>query len=121
MFTRGVRVERLLHKLAKQLLAFDEASLANLWEKYAEIVTRFEPTRQWEEAVIVLCMIQGVRNKNQLFNLHWSEGKTPAPSLGRAHPRIEMVPQSQSKASAGAKPKGKVLAFKPGKEDEPAP
>ena len=114
-------MEKLLHKLAKQILAFDEASLANLWEKYAEIVTRFEPTRQWEEAVVVLCMIQGVRNKNQLFNLHWSEGKAPGPAQARFHPHIEMVSQPQAKASAGAKSKGKVLAFKPGKDEDPAP
>ena len=113
-------MEKLLHKLAKQILAFDEAFLANLWEKYAEIVTRFEPTRQWEEAVVVLCMIQGVRNKNQLFNLHWSEGKAPGPAPTRFHPHIEMVSQSQPKVTAGAKAKGKVLAFKPGKDEDPA-
>ena len=36
-------LENALLKLARQLVAFDEASLMDLWEKYAEDVRRFEP------------------------------------------------------------------------------
>ena len=61
-------MEELLKKLAKQLLAVDEASLTSLWNKYYSMVMRFEPTKRWEEAVLVLCMIQSVKWKNQLFN-----------------------------------------------------
>jgi len=112
-------VEKILLKMARQLMAYDEASLTNLWEQYAEIVRRFEPSKRWEEAVLVLSMIQGMRFKNQLFNLHWSEGQSPdAPMPER--PRIEAVPQpSDNKPKKVSKPRGKVLTFKQ-KDDEPA-
>jgi len=61
-------LENALAKLARQLVAFDEASLMDLWEKYAEAVRQFEPTRRWEEAALIFGMIQAVRMKNQLFN-----------------------------------------------------
>ncbi len=61
-------MEELLKKLAKQLIAIDEASLTSLWNKYYRMVMRFEPTKKWEEAVLILCMIQAVKWKNQLFN-----------------------------------------------------
>jgi hypothetical protein len=76
-------VERMLQKIAKQLCGFDEASLMELWERYARKVARFEPSREWEEAAIILTLIQGMRWKNQLFNHHWSESfekpNPPAP------------------------------------------
>ena len=68
---------------------------------------------------MVLSIIQGVRFKNQLFNLHWSEGKLPGEPQMRPHPHIEAVPQAQPNKTLQAKPKGKVLAFKTGKDGEP--
>ncbi len=62
-------MEELLKKLAKQLLAMDEASLTTLWNKYYNIVMKFEPTKRWEEAAVILCMIQAIKWKNQLFNI----------------------------------------------------
>jgi hypothetical protein len=44
------------------------ASLSALWENYANTVSRFEPTKRWEEAVLAFCMIQAMHWKNQLFN-----------------------------------------------------
>jgi hypothetical protein len=61
-------MERALQKLARQLNQYDTASLSALWENYATAVSRFEPTKRWEEAVLVFCMIQAVHWKNQLFN-----------------------------------------------------
>jgi len=69
-------VEKALLKLARQLNAYDEASLMSLWEKYSEAVQHFEPSKRWEEAVLVLSMIQGMRFKNQLFNHHWAASRT---------------------------------------------
>lgn len=108
-------MEKVLAKLAKQLNNYDEASLINLWEKYAEQAKRFEPSHRWEESVLILSMIQAVRFKNQLFNLHWAEGREPGePAPGKS--LIEAVPQPGSAPAASQaaqqKPKGKVLSFK---------
>ena len=45
-------MEQLLIKMARQLDALDEASLLALWDKYAVIVSHFEPTKRWEEAAL---------------------------------------------------------------------
>jgi hypothetical protein len=66
-------MEKALQKIAKQINAFDEASLMALWDKYAEQVGRFEPTRRWEEAAIIFGVIQAMRLKNQLFNYSWAQ------------------------------------------------
>nr|WP_272881593.1 hypothetical protein [Fundidesulfovibrio soli] len=112
-YERGGRVEKVLVKLAKQLNNYDEASLINLWEKYAEQVKRFEPSRRWEESVLILSMIQAVRFKNQLFNLHWSEGRAP----GEAQPEKSLIeavhqPGHAPQSHVSPKPKGRVLSFK---------
>lgn len=65
-------METILLKMARQLDSLDEASLMNLWNKYAGTVASFEPTKRWEEAALVFAMIQGKRWKNQLFNYHWA-------------------------------------------------
>ena len=70
-------MEKALLKLARQMNAFDEASLMSLWEKYAEQVANFEPTKRWEESVLVFNMIQSIRMKNQLFNYNWAQSRVP--------------------------------------------
>ena len=70
-------LEKALLKLARQINAYDEASLMSLWEKYAEKVRNFEPTKRWEEAVLVFNLIQSTRFKNQLFNYNWAQSRTP--------------------------------------------
>lgn len=65
-------MEQLLLKIARQLDGMDEASLMALWNKYASLVARFEPTKRWEEAALVFSLIQAKRWKNQLFNYNWS-------------------------------------------------
>ena len=65
-------MEKLLLKLASQLDSIDQASLDALWDKYAQIVNNFKPTKRWEEAVLVLSFIQAKNWKNQLFNTQWS-------------------------------------------------
>ena len=122
-------MEKVLVKLARQLNNYDEASLTSMWERYAEQVKRFEPSKRWEEAVLILSMIQAVRFKNQLFNLNWAEGRTPSETPPKS--LIEAVPHAPAHAVAGsagqtsgapqpkakAKPTGKVLSFK--SKDEP--
>ena len=70
-------MEKALLKIARQINAFDEASLMSLWEKYADRVSHFEPTNRWEEAVIMLNIIQSTRMKNQLFNYNWARSRMP--------------------------------------------
>lgn len=80
-------MEQLLIKMARQLDALDEASLLALWDKYAVIVSHFEPTKRWEEAALVFSFIQAKRWKNQLFNYSWSAqvhpGAASQPSRSR--------------------------------------
>lgn len=70
-------LEKALVKLARQINAYDEASLMSLWEKYAEKVRLFEPTKRWEESVLVFNIIQSIRLKNQLFNYNWAQSRMP--------------------------------------------
>jgi len=94
-----------LTKLARQLVAFDEASLMDLWEKYAEAVRQFEPTRRWEESVLIFGLIQAVRMKNQLFNYNLSASRQPgaaAPGLGMLDLTAPQGGQEQGSPSRGA-------------------
>lgn len=125
-------MERMLQKIAKQLCDFDEASLMELWERYARKVARFEPSREWEEAAIVLTLIQGMRWKNQLFNHHWSESlkanPNPLPAdqlpVFSLHKPEQDSGESQPSGTAPAastgvdrQERGKVLSFRTVKDD----
>ena len=61
-------IEEVLLGLADRVLDFDEASLAQLQEKYLKKVSEFSPTRDWERAIVVYFMINSVRVKNKIFN-----------------------------------------------------
>lgn len=114
-------MEHQLLKLARQLDAFDEASLMALWERYAEMVEHFEPTRRWEEAALVLSLIQAKRWKNQLFNHQWSsrvrnegaEGVPPRVSFDLERRSASEEPQESGDVAAHRKKRGKVLRFGP--------
>ncbi len=60
--------EQSLERLAEQILALDEASLANLWDKYKDRMERFDTSREWEKSVIIFFIINAVRVKNKIFN-----------------------------------------------------
>ncbi|MBR4742380.1 MAG: hypothetical protein IK079_05740 [Desulfovibrio sp.] len=70
-------MEKMLLKLAQQLDALDEASLLNLWNKYANLTSRFEPTKRWEENALIFSLIQAKHWKNQLFNFSFSHMSKP--------------------------------------------
>ena len=61
-------MEKALEKLAEQILSFDEASLSTLREKYRLRIENFDGTKDWEKAVIIYYIINGVSMKNALFN-----------------------------------------------------
>lgn len=120
---RELGMEKMLLKLAKQLDSLDEASLMALWSKYANITSRFEPTKRWEESCLVFSLIQAKRWKNQLFNYNWSQQRQ-APlknESGDADFGVEFEKKLEFKKSAepdsqpddgGGEP-CRVLAFKP--------
>lgn len=121
-------MEHMLLKMARQLDALDEASLMGLWEKYAQIVNRFEPSQRWQEAILVLSLIQAKHWKNQLFNVQWAErlrasrpdvsndalDGSPFPAGGAPFsldlPDVDHRPQSEKRA--------KVLSFTAGNNEE---
>ncbi|MGE4298297.1 MAG: hypothetical protein AB7E47_09745 [Desulfovibrionaceae bacterium] len=128
-------MEHVLLKIARQLNAYDEASLMSLWDKYSETVQNFEPTKRWEEAALVFGLIQALRWKNQLFNYHWAEDARPAaggPHLTRTAPSLEDIPDTPGAAardgeasrapgapSTPVKQRAKVLRFRSREDDEP--
>ncbi|MDR2574612.1 MAG: hypothetical protein LBC94_09800 [Desulfovibrio sp.] len=108
-------MEKLLSRLARQLDALDEASLMSLWSKYAVVVERFEPTKRWEEAVLVFSMIQAKRWKNQLFNYQWALQKRPerlTELAGAALPGFGLEKEA-APPDGEASPPCRVLPFKP--------
>lgn len=120
-------LEKALGKMARQLNAYDEASLMNLWEKYAEKVRHFEPTRRWEDDTLVFCLLQSMRLKNQLFNHRWSESRNPQPESNGVDLAALTAPEGRIQGEFEAEKtrkdigedtgdddhKGKVLRFKP--------
>lgn len=114
-------MDKALEKLARQLLAYDEASLSSLWEKYAERVQHFEPTKRWEEAAVAFGMIQAVRWKNQLFNYHVKEQAVPFDGVpeGTSRPPMgEKRPGGAESENGGGAKGGKLLRFRPREDDE---
>ncbi|TIH20162.1 hypothetical protein D0S45_02130 [Marinifilum sp. JC120] len=117
-------MEKALLKLAKQLNAYDEASLTELWNKYEAEVSNFEPTRKWEEAAVVFGMIQAVRLKNQLFNYHWAqtagpESMSPRPDFIPGKGEDDLFgskPGKSSGGSAGGSKGSKVIRLQPRKD-----
>lgn len=124
-------MEKPLLDMARKLMAYDEASLTTLWEKYAAIVENFEPTKRWEEAVVALGLIQTIRWKNQLFNYHWLEQESdpgkrglptamPADSASFFQHSKEKNEAVEDDAPSEAEKKAKsakVLQFRPREEE----
>ena len=69
-------LENALDKIAEQIIALDEASLTQLRKRYLDRLFHFEPTKEWEKAVIIYFLINGVIAKNNLFNQHVVAGHT---------------------------------------------
>lgn len=110
-------MEKALQKLARTLDAFDEASLMALWDKYQAIAQDFQPSKRWEEAVLVLGLIQMVRWKNQLFNHHWAVQQGVHTTPPEVSPPLQEILGPGSGDSI--EERGKVLRFRPRKGDDP--
>lgn len=112
-------MEQLLNKMARQLDALDEASLLALWDKYAVIVSHFEPTKRWEEAALVFSFIQAKRWKNQLFNYSWSAQVHPgAAAQPAAEPEFLLEPPADRPAPAKPRRKASIIPFRPRRHPE---
>jgi hypothetical protein len=61
-------LESALDRLAERILSLDEASLTSLLDKYKGQMEHFEPSKEWEKAVIIFFIINAVRAKNHIFN-----------------------------------------------------
>lgn len=108
-------MEKLLLKMADQLDSLPEAPLMDLWNKYARQTCTFSPTREWERAALVLCLIQAKRMKNQLFNYCWSAVAKDAGEDPRAEQIREMQEMLQETVRREPCP---VLQFKPLPDDD---
>ena len=125
-------MEHLLQKLASQLDAMDEASLMSLWDKYAAIVSRFEPSRRWEEAVLIFGLIQAKHWKNQLLNHQLVASSKPSavrpseqpPHIQLAQELLEAQAAPRKTESPKAPRRATVIPFvprkKPATDDETA-
>ena len=79
-------------KLAERILGLDEASLASLWQKYKKRMEHFEPTRDWEKAVIVFFIINSVRAKNHIFNEQLKRRRETVPeATPKGKPDLRLV------------------------------
>lgn len=108
-------MEKMLLKMARQLNAMDEASLMALWNKYLHRVQDFDGSREWEEAALVLSLLQAVRSKNQLFNVKWQEReerrkKPTEPRREDLRPWRRMSPLREKEEP---KPQAQVHQFRP--------
>ncbi len=105
-------MRRALEKMAKQLNAYDEDSLMSLWEEYAAQTGDFEPTKRWEEAVLVFCLLQAVHWKNQLFNYNMVSTAKPDPDRSSHPANPWLIPLDKKKpVNEEARPKAKILPF----------
>ncbi|HVO66883.1 MAG TPA: hypothetical protein VMT12_10405 [Syntrophales bacterium] len=87
-------LESALDKLAETILNLDEASLADLWDKYKEKMENFDTTKEWEKSVIIFFIINSVRVKNHIFNenilnLQKKQDKPVKPS--KVKPNLKLV------------------------------
>ena len=88
-------LEELLQKIARQIMALNEETLTALLPKYKERMMAFAPTQEWEEAVVIYFLINGLRIKNSQFNdkirdymVTGEDGEKMGPHL---RPRLRLV------------------------------
>jgi hypothetical protein len=60
-------IQETVEDLAATILSLDEEDLAEQLTHYKEIMEDFNPTPEWEKAVIAFFLINGVRIKNNLL------------------------------------------------------
>lgn len=66
-------MEKVLQKIARQINALDEGELKQYWNKYLNRIQNFDASPEWEEACIILSLIQAVSGKNLMFRARLAE------------------------------------------------
>jgi hypothetical protein len=61
-------LEDLLDQVAEKILTLDETALTELLPQYKSKMEDFQPSKEWEKAVVIFFIINSVRVKNSLFN-----------------------------------------------------
>jgi hypothetical protein len=61
-------IQETVEDLAATILSLDEEDLAEQLTHYKEIMEDFNPSPEWEKAVIAFFLINGVRVKNNLLH-----------------------------------------------------
>ena len=74
-------IEEAIERLVDRILAYEETDLTSLLNHFKTRMKQFEPTPEWERAVIAYFLINGVRVKNVLKH-------------GKSH-RRELIPGSR--------------------------
>ncbi len=97
-------IESALDRIAENILALDEASLSNLWEKYKIRMEEFDSTREWEKAVIIFFIINSVRIKNKIFNDRVMERQGRGPRQGETGHDVREASGPTDKKPSGNKP-----------------
>ncbi|MBM4287303.1 MAG: hypothetical protein FJ135_03975 [Deltaproteobacteria bacterium] len=87
-------IKKTVEDLAAKILSLDEEDLAEHLTHYKKIMEDFNPTPEWEQAVIAFFLINGVRVKNNLMHaqsrtknlLHFCQ-----PDCSRGQTRLRVV------------------------------
>lgn len=79
-------LDKALDQLVEKILSLDESSLTDLLPKYKKLMDNFEPTREWEKAVIIFFLINSVRVKNTLFNENVLQKQNGKPVKKKTNP-----------------------------------
>lgn len=81
-------IEDVLSRIARQIMTLDEETLAAMVPRYKARMLDFAPTREWEEAVIIYFLINGLRTKNSMFNEKIKAYMADAEKGGKSGPHI---------------------------------
>jgi len=84
-------LDKTLDQIAEKIINLDEASLTQLLSRYKQKMETFEPTREWEKAVIIFFLINSVRVKNSLFNENVLKKTKPGPAEKKPFNPLKLV------------------------------
>ncbi len=87
-------IQETVEDLAATILSLDEEDLAEQLSHYKEIMEDFNPTPEWEKAVIAFFLINGVRVKNNLLHaqaLKKNLRRLRQPNCSHRQPRLRVV------------------------------
>lgn len=100
-------IEDVLKKIARQILALNEDCLTALLPKYKERMINFTPTAEWEEAVLIYFMINGLRIKNSQFE-------------DKIREYAQSDPKAEKSGALNVRPRLRLVKFQKPPQDTPA-